>query len=113
MPATRLTMRKIRETLRLRLVAGLSYRQISASTNISIGAIQKLLSKAESLGLSWPLPPALDDSTVARLFYPGASTSSGLIAVPEWTTIHQALKRKGSTKLLLWEEYTQRYPNRC
>lgn len=49
MPATRLTMRKIRETLRLRLEAGLSYRQISASTKI----------------------------------------------------------------LLLWEDYTQRYPNRC
>ncbi len=30
-------MRKIRETLRLRLEAGLSYRQISASTKTSIG----------------------------------------------------------------------------
>lgn len=113
MPATRLTMRKIRETLRPPLEAGLSYRQISASTNISIGAIQNLLSKAETPGLSWPLPPALDDNALARLFYPGANTSTGLIAMPDWTTIHQELKRKGTTKLLLWEEYTQRYPNRC
>ena len=36
-------MRKIREVLRLRLEAGLSFRQISASTKVSIGAAQKLV----------------------------------------------------------------------
>ena len=49
-------MRKIREILRLRQAAGLSIRQISASTKVSVGAIQKLLTKADALGLSWPLP---------------------------------------------------------
>jgi transposase len=113
MPATRLTMRKIRETLRLRLEAGLPYRQISASTKTSIGAIQKLLSKADSLGLTWPLPDDLDDAALARMFYPSANTSTGTTAFPEWTAIHLELKHKGMTKLLLWEEYTQQYPNRC
>ena len=36
-------MRKIREILRLRQSAGLSIRQINASTKASVGAIQKLL----------------------------------------------------------------------
>jgi transposase len=106
-------MRKIRETLRLRLEAGLSYRQISASTKTSIGAIQKLLSKADSLNLQWPLPAELDDGGLARLFYPQANPSSGATAVPDWTKLHQELKHKGTTKLLLWEEYTQQFPNRC
>ena len=42
MPAKRITMRNIREVLRLRLAAGLSLRQIRHSTKISLGAVQKL-----------------------------------------------------------------------
>jgi transposase len=114
MPVKRTTMRKIREILRLRRSAGLSIRQISASTKASVGAIQKLLTKAEALGLGWPLPPELDDNQLARLFYPGADTRvSARYQAPDWSVIHQELKRKGVTKQLLWEEYTQQYPNRC
>ncbi|MBS97676.1 MAG: IS21 family transposase [Oceanospirillaceae bacterium] len=114
MPAKRITMRKIRDVLRLRLAAGLSIRQIKDSTKISVGAIQKLLSQATELGLTWPLPDDLDDSQLARLFYPGAdTTASARYAVPDWAALHQELKRKGMTKQLLWEEYTQQYPNRC
>ena len=114
MPVKRTTMRKIREILRLRRSAGLSIRQISASTKASVGAIQKLLTRAEALGLGWPLPPELDDNQLARCFYPGADTRvSARYQVPDWSVIHQELKRKGVTKQLLWEEYTQQYPNRC
>jgi hypothetical protein len=42
-------MRKIRDVLRLRLAAGLSIRQIRASTKVSVGAIQKLLVQADAL----------------------------------------------------------------
>ena len=107
-------MRKIRDIIRLRQSAGLSIRQINASTKASVGAIQKLLTTADELGLSWPLPPELDDNQLARLFYPGADTrASARYQVPDWSVIHQELKRKGMTKQLLWEEYTQQYPNRC
>ena len=106
-------MRKIRDVLRLRLAAGLSVRQINASTKVSVGLIQKLLHQADELGLTWPLPD-INDSELAQLFYPKADTRvSDRYAVPDWSLMHQALKRKEMTKLLLWEEYTQRYPNRC
>ena len=107
-------MRKIREVLRLRLGANLSYQAIKASTKISVGACQKLVKKAEALGLSWPLPDDMDDNQLARLFYPGSDTRvSSRFQVPDWAAIHQELKGKGVTKQLLWEEYTQQYPNRC
>lgn len=107
-------MRKIRDILRLRLAAGLSIRQIKNSTKASVGAIQKLLAKANELGLSWPLPDELDDNQLAQLFYPGADTTvSYRYQVPDWAVVHQELKRKGMTKQLLWEEYTQQHPNRC
>ena len=32
---------------------------------------------------------------------------------PVWTNVHMELKKKSLTKQLLWEEYTQQYPNRC
>ena len=67
MAAKRTTMRKIREILRLRLAGGLSIRQIKASTKLSVGAIQKLLVRADDLALSWPLPEDLDDQRLAQL----------------------------------------------
>jgi transposase len=107
-------MRNIREVLRLRLAAGLSLRQIRHSTKISLGAVQKLLARADELGLTWPLPEELDDTRLARLFYPSADTAvSTRYQQPDWPALHQELKRKGMTKQLLWEEYTQQYPTRC
>ena len=107
-------MRKIRDVLRLRLQAGLSFRQISLSTKVSVGAIQKLLKTAEQLQLAWPLPDGLDDTQLARLFYPAADTrGSSRFQLPDWPTVHQELKRKGMSMQLLWQEYTERYPNRC
>lgn len=107
-------MRKIREVLRLRLEAGLSIRQISGSTKTSVGAIQKLLTRAQALEITWPLPEDLDDGRLAAMLYPGADpTSSSRYQVPDWLTVHQSLKHKGVTKQLLWEEYTAQYPNRC
>lgn len=114
MPATRLTMRKIRDILRLRMEAQLSIRQIHASTRISVGAIQKLLQQAVALKLTWPLPEALDDARLAALFYPGSDTRTTRgYQEPDWEKVHQELRRKGVTKQLLWEEYTGQYPTRC
>lgn len=107
-------MRKIRDVLRLRIAAGLLIRQIRASTKVSLGAIQKLLARAEEQGLAWSLPPELDDdSHLPRLFYPGADTRvSTRYQLPDWSALHQGLKRKGITKQLLWEEYTEQYRSR-
>ena len=63
----RTTMRKLRDVLRLRHQAGLSIRAISRSTKLSVGGVQKLISRAQSLQLSWPLPPELDDARLAGL----------------------------------------------
>ena len=89
MPGKRTTMRKLRDVLRLRHAAGLSIRDISRSTKLSVGGIQKLLSRAQALHLSWPLPAALDDTRLAQLFYPGADTGSS------------RLSRRGARPLLL------------
>ena len=102
MPQPRITMRKIREVLRLHFESGRSIRQINVSTKTSIGAIQKLLKQARDPNLTWPLPNDFDDVRLASLFYPKANTSSlKRLVVPDWTQVHQELKRKAMTKLLL------------
>lgn len=107
-------MRKLREVLRLRLHAELSMRQIRDSLRLSLGAIQKVVSKAEELGLNWEAIDQLNDQQLARQFYPQSDTRpSNQFQCPDWIEVYQELKRKGVTKHLLWEEYTQQYPNRC
>jgi hypothetical protein len=107
-------MRKIRDVLRLHFSAELSIRQIHRSTKISVGSIQSLLKQAKSLNLSWPLPDDLDDGQLAKPFYPQADTRhASRFEEPDWAELRKQLTRKGVTKQLLWEEYTQQYPNRC
>lgn len=114
MPAQRVAMRKIRDVLRLRLTGGLSIREISRSTKLSVGAIQKLLAKAADKDLTWPLPDDLDDNRLAQLFYPTEDAGdASRFQMPDWPVIHQELKRSHVTRQLVWEEYIQQYPNRC
>ena len=114
MATKRITMRNIREVLRLKLSANLSIRKINASTKVSVGAISNLLTTASKLKLTWPLSDELDDAALAQLFYPQSDVSkSTRFQVPVWPEVHQELKKKGVTKNLLWQEYTQQYPNSC
>ena len=106
-------MRNLREILRLRYQSGLSLRQIKGSQRVSLGAVQKITSRADELVLNWDQIALLDEQQLARLFYPESDTRiSSAFEQPDWTEVHRELRRKGVTKHLLWEEYTQTYPNR-
>lgn len=107
-------MRKLRDILRLRLAAGLSIRQIHAVTRASIGLIQKLITRAEALGLGWPLPVDLDDNQLRVLFYPPSNDdATARYQPPDCPAIHLSLKHKTVTLQLLWEEYREQYGERA
>ena len=59
-PAKRLSMRKIKEVLRLKFELGLGHRQIARSCGINHGTVGDYIRRAEAAGLEWPLPGALD-----------------------------------------------------
>ena len=106
-------MRKLREVLRLRLSATLSLRQIRDSQRLSLGVVQKITHTANELGLDWPAIEKMDDQQLARTFYPESDTStSGSLQQPDWQDVYKELHHKHVTKQLLWEEYSQQYPNR-
>jgi transposase len=107
MPAGRLSMRKIREVLRLKYECGLTNRQIAKSCAVSRPAVAGYVRRAQAAGLSWPLPEMLDDATLEReLFPPPILASTNTRPEPDWSEVHQQLKaHKSVTLSLLWEEY--------
>ncbi len=111
MPAERLSMRKIREVLRLKWDSGVSNRRIAQSCAIGRPAVTEYLRRAAAAGLSWPLPADLDDGALERRLFPRpASLPMDLRTVPDWAQVHQELKRKGVTLVLLWQEYKATCP---
>ena len=107
----RLSMRKIREVLRLKYEKGLSGRQIARSCDIARSTVDDYLCRAQIKGLSWPLPEDLDDTAVEHfLFPPITCVSPEKRQMPSFEYIHQELKKKGVTLQLLWYEYKQANP---
>src|ERR1700723_3445199 len=70
MPGERLSMRKIRELLRLRWEQHLPQRVIANSLGLSQGSVSDYLSRARRADLTWPLPDTLDDAQLETLLFP-------------------------------------------
>ena len=68
MPQERLTMRKIKEILRLKYEAGLSNRAIAGACNISNSTVGQYLRRAKAAGVSWPLNELSEDELYQKLF---------------------------------------------
>ena len=106
MPAQRLAMRQVYEVLRLKWGQGLSERKIAQSLGISRPAVAEYVHRAQAAGLSWPLPTTYDAGALERLLFPSVpARAPATHVVPDWTTVHRELKRKGVTLFLLWQEY--------
>jgi hypothetical protein len=58
-------MRKIHDILRLKWACGLSDRQIARSCGVARSTVAEGLRRAAA-GLTWPLPPDLDEATLER-----------------------------------------------
>ena len=112
MPRRRLSVRTIREVLRLRWQLGLSEQQIGISCHISKTAVRSYLQRAKEAGLSWPLPEELQDALLEqRLFPPLPRVGAEDRPTVKWTDISKQLKRKGVTLRILWEKHRQDNPH--
>ena len=98
-------MRKIRDVLRYRHSTGLSLETIARALSISKGVVAKYLRLASDASVGWPLPEDLDDAALERRLYQQPSARAPTFAEPNYAEVHQELKRKGVTLVLLWEEY--------
>ncbi len=107
MPTERLSMRHIREVLRLHYSVGMSQRAVARSLGLAQGTVSKYLNRTRRAGLTWPLPPELDDDVRLenRLYPPPSDRPSDERPQPDWAVVHRELRRPNVTLMLLWEEY--------
>ena len=111
MPAERLTMRKIREVFRLKFDCKISNRQIAISCNMARSTVAEYLFRFKQAALSWPLPQDIDDNQLEQLLYPQLpAVPADQRPLPDWPYIHQQLRHKSVTLMLLWQEHKEQYP---
>ena len=112
MAKERLSMRKIKEILRLKYDYRLSDRKIAESCQVARSTVATYLSRAKSAGLTWPLPEDMSDADIyKRIFKKEAKEPGHRRNMPPMTYIHNELKKKGVTLQLLWYEYKQDNPD--
>jgi transposase len=111
MPTAPISMRKLKEILRLKYGCGLSHRQIASSLSISPSSVSTYTNRAAQLGIaSWPLSPEWDELRLKQAFF-STKVKQKKYSLPEWPLVYQELKHKTMTLQLLWEEYTERHPD--
>ena len=111
MPARRISMRKIREVLRLLWVCRLGHRQVSRSTGVSKTTVGNIERRAKKAGLTWDAAVGMGDFELEGLLFAESKPARGNeYVVPGWSEIHTEMQRKGVTLALLWDEYKQLHP---
>jgi len=107
LPEEALSMRKIREILRLSAL-GLAQHQIARSCSIVQSTVHRYLKLAEAAQLRWPLPEGISDQQIDQLLFGkrAAPPSRRLHPPPDFAAIHKDLQsHKDLTLELLWQEY--------
>ena len=108
-----INMRYVKDILRLKHQNQLSVREIAGSCGLPPSTVGDYLQRAQAAGLTWPLPEGISDAELAeRLMKAATATppSSPAKALPDWSALHEQLRRKGVTLQLLWQEYYQAHP---
>ena len=110
MSQERLTVRKIREVLRLKHEVGLSHRAIARACRVSNSTVGEYVKRAEQAELVWPLPEELGEAELYRKLFPDReATKMAARPQPDWEAVHRELARKGVTLKLLWQEYREQH----
>ncbi|HAT8127276.1 TPA: IS21 family transposase [Legionella pneumophila] len=108
MPAEKLSMRKIKEVLKLHY-EGVSNREIADRVRIGSGSVSRYLARAKAARLVWPLMEEWTEERIYKVLFPTINKNSSH-PVPDFVRIHKELKRKGVTLMLLWYEYQSQNP---
>ncbi len=114
MPMKRLSMRKLKEVLRLRYELGLWQRQIARSCSIGQGTVYEYLKRAEAAGVTWPLPEGWEDRQLEAALFGGTPRRAYETRKPppDFAQLHEELQRHPHLTLqLAWEEYRQTHPD--
>jgi transposase len=105
----RLSVRKVKEILRLKLGGGMSARQVAKAVCVSPATVTDIVKRAQAAGITWPLPEGTDDVALEAALYPKCEHKP-CRPLPEMRYLHRELAKKQVTLMLLWEEYVAEHP---
>ena len=89
MPQQRVTMRKIREILRLAWLCGQSRKAIAEQCGVGKTTVTDTIARATAAGFGWPLPPLDDDALERRLYPPVPLFTPRKAPLPDWNSLHR------------------------
>ena len=105
-------MRKIREVLRLTHEVRLSAREVGDATGLGKTAVAEYVRRAKVIGITWPVPDGVDDAELERrLFVPAGFHDGQTRKLPDWAKVHEELKKRAVTLMILWEEHRAECPD--
>ncbi len=111
MPKERLSMRKIKEVLRLKYENSLSDSKIAQSLSIARSTVSDYINRAKVAEISWPIPEGMDETGLERLLFRAQGNAVAHQQIePDWAHIYQELKHPHVTKALVWLEYKESNP---
>jgi len=113
-----LSVRKLKEMLRLSLECGLERREIARSLSVSHTTVNGYVGRAEELGLSQARVEEMSEEELECLLRREEAGGSGSSSFdfardkprPDWDGVHRELRKKGVTLQLLWQEYKEVHP---
>ena len=101
-------MRNIKDVLRLKYVGKLSHERIAVALGVSKGVVTKYAGLANAAGLIWEQITLMDEAQLHNRLINIAPPQSAFV-LPDYGLIHQELRRKGMTLMLLWDEHVERH----
>ena len=107
MSSNPITMRKIKEVLRLRFECRLSMETIARSLELSKGVVVKYCQLASDAKIDWKDVQDWDEARLRSVLTPNARqlACTEPYVLPNFALVHQELKGKCITLQLLWQEY--------
>lgn len=104
-------MKSIKEIINLHVNSGVSIRKISWSLLLPRSTISDYIGRYKASGLCLKDIQSLGDDVLYMRLYPERRKAIDPIkTIPDHAYIHQELKRRGVTRMLLWEEYREQHP---
>src|SRR6201996_5542944 len=99
LPARRLSVRKIKEVLRLKFEVGLGLRQIARSCSIGLGTAHEYLERAEAAKITWPLGAEWDDDRLEAALFGGRPRSRPtVLPMPDFAELHRQRQQHGTQR---------------
>ena len=114
MAQTRLSMKKIKEVIRLRRECGLSVRNIARSCDIPRSTVDDYLRRAAGAGLDWPAMAGMSERELEARLFPSETNKPPTRPLPDFAWIQKELRDHKNVNLTLaqlWQEYMAQHPN--